>query len=250
MAPLTLDAVTKRYGDVVALDEVSIELGDPGLHCLLGPNGSGKTTMFRLLAGLERPTTGTVRRDGVDPGCGFQDPRFYPSLSVRENLAVFAHLRDGEGAAWRETLVERLGLAPVLDRRAGDVSGGFARKLDLALAFLDRPDVVLLDEPLAALDDVSRDRFREFVADYCDAGHAVVVSTHRVTAFEPVLDRLTVVHAGTVIEDRRGASLDGTDGDEAGGAQSLQATYVDLVRRHERGDASGESTRSGSGERG
>lgn len=224
MAGLALEDVTKRYGELEALAGVSLAVDDQGLHCLLGPNGSGKTTMLRLLAGLERPTSGTVRREGVDPGYGFQRPSFYPSLSVRENLAVFGAMLEGSDEDWQDTLVERLGLSPAVHRQAGDLSGGFARKLDLALAVLARPSVVLLDEPLGALDDVSRDRLVAFLADYCEAGNAVVVSTHQVTAFEPVLDRLTVVHDGRMLADRRRGAFD-LDGDE-----SLQERYLALVR--------------------
>lgn len=228
MARLALEDVTKRYGGVVALDAVSVELAETGLHCLLGPNGSGKTTMLRLLLGLERPSAGTVHRDGVRTGCGFQRPSFYPSLSVRENLTVFAGLLGADDGAWREHLVDELRLRRAMDRRAGDLSGGFARKLDLALAFLGRPDAVLLDEPLGALDDVSRDRLLAFLEDYCAEGHAVIVSTHQITAFEPLLDRLTVVYDGSVIYDREREAID-LDPD-----RSLQAGYVDLVRQHDR----------------
>lgn len=222
MRRLALEDVTKHYGDVVALDGVSLSVADAGFHCLLGPNGSGKTTMLRLLLGLERPTDGTVQREDVSLGCGFQDPSFYPSLSVRENLTVFAGLLGVEDDEWRERLVERLRLAPALGRRAGDLSGGYARKLDLALALLDHPDVVLLDEPLGALDDVSRDRLFEVLSTYADAGNAVVVSTHQVDAFAPYLDRVTVVYDGSVRYDGDPAAM-------GGDAATLQAQYLSVV---------------------
>jgi ABC-2 type transport system ATP-binding protein len=229
--PLALDGVTKRYGHVVALDDCSLAVDATGFHCLLGPNGSGKTTLLRLLLGLERPSAGSVVRDGVTVGSGFQRPNFYPGLTVRENLSVFGRFHDdGVDADWREHLLDGLRLRPALDRRAGDLSGGFARKLDLALGLQHRPDVVLLDEPLGALDDVSRARLLEFLADYAAEGHAVVVSTHRITSFEPSLDRLTVLRDGRVVVDRAREDLD--IGDES----SLQSRYVDLILegRHDR----------------
>jgi len=222
--PLALDGVTKRYGHVVALDDCSLAIDATGFHCLLGPNGSGKTTLLRLLLGLERPSAGSVVRDGVTVGSGFQRPNFYPGLTVRENLSVFGRFHDdGVDADWREHLLDGLRLRPALDRRAGDLSGGFARKLDLALGLQHRPDVVLLDEPLGALDDVSRARLLEFLADYAAEGHAVVVSTHRITSFEPSLDRLTVLRDGQVVVDRAREDLD--IGDES----SLQSRYVDMI---------------------
>ena len=222
MPRLALDGVTKRYGDVVALEDVSIEVATSGFQCLLGPNGTGKTTLLRLLLGLERPTAGAIDREGVTVGSGFQRPCFYPSLSVRENLDVFAHVRDVDDGDWRERLVERLHLRPVLDRRAGDLSGGFARKLDLALALQHRPDVALLDEPLGALDDVASERVLAFLRDYADEGNAVLVSTHRIASFEPHFDRLVVLHDGSVI-------YDGERGDREPAAASIQEWYVDLV---------------------
>jgi ABC-2 type transport system ATP-binding protein len=223
VADLALEGVTKRYGTVVALADCSLDLETAGFQCLLGPNGSGKTTLFRLLLGLERPTEGTVTRVGLTLGSGFQRPSFYPALSVRENLDIFERLRGGVDDEWRETLVAGVGLEPATGRRAGDLSGGFARKLDLALAVLHRPDVVLLDEPLGALDDVSRARVVDFLAAYADAGHGVVVSTHRIDAFEPHLDRLTLLDGGSVVLDRRAADLP-LDGEGA-----LQEAYVDLL---------------------
>jgi ABC-2 type transport system ATP-binding protein len=220
MSAFACAEVTKRYGDVLALEECSIEISSTGFHCLVGPNGSGKTTLLRLLLGLEHPTTGAVTRSAVSVGAGFQRPSFYPTLSVRENLDVFARVNDGAHEAWRERLLDELRLRSALDRPAGDLSGGFSRKLDLALALQRRPAVVLLDEPLGALDDVAQARLVEFLEAYATDDHAVVVSTHRLGRFEGVVDRLTVLHDGAVRFDGAIPTLD-LD-------QSLRSWYVDM----------------------
>jgi ABC-2 type transport system ATP-binding protein len=230
---LTVEDLRKEYGDVVALDGVSLSFGGDGLHCLIGPNGSGKTTLFRLLLGLTSPTDGSVSVPDGTVGCGFQDPNFYPGLTVAENLDVFASLVDAPDPEWRRTLLSELRLESALDRPAADLSGGFARKLDLALAMLKQPDYLLLDEPLGALDDVSKQRLLAFLDRYAGAGHAVVVSTHHVGEFEGTVGRVTVVHDGSVVldRDRDAIDLDGFD--------SLQEYYVSLVLDRESAVADG-----------
>jgi ABC-2 type transport system ATP-binding protein len=223
---IELDGVRKTYGNVVALRDLSLSIEAGQFHCLIGPNGSGKTTLLRLVLGLTRPTEGTVSTPDGTLGVGFQQPNFYPGLTVAENLSVFASLVGATDDAWRERLIEELRLGRALDRTAGDLSGGFARKLDLALGLLKRPDYLLLDEPLGALDDVSKARLLEFLQSYAGEGHAVVVSTHHVGEFEPFLDRVTVMHAGELVLDADPASLDP--------GSSLQEYYVDVVRERDR----------------
>lgn len=224
---IELDSLRKEFGNVVAVDDVSLQLGGGQFHCLLGSNGSGKTTLLRLILGLTQPTSGSVTIAGGKIGCGFQRPNFYPDLTVRENLRVFTSLVGANDPQWRETLLDELRLRRALDRRAGDLSGGFARKLDLALAMLKRPQYLLLDEPLGALDDVSVERFLPFLASYAREGHTVVVSTHNVTDFEPYIDRVTVMHDGRVVFDRLRRDF------ELGEYDSLQEFYVDMVVQRE-----------------
>lgn len=234
---LALEGVRKEYGDVVAVEELSLSVDEGQFHCLIGPNGSGKTTVFRMLLGLTRPTAGHVAEPAGLVGCGFQEPNFYPGLTVRENLDVFTGLVDAPGEAWRETILTELRLRRALDRRAGDLSGGFARKLDLALALLKRPDYLLLDEPLAALDDVSKERLLAFLEAYAADGNALLVSTHHVADFEPYVDRVTIMHDGGVVLDRDADDVD------VGGSETLQEYYVDRVLEREGIDAAGEHRR-------
>lgn len=206
---ITLRNVRKQYGPVTALDGVDLAIRPGEFHGLMGPNGSGKTTLFRLVAGLARPTGGAVERSDATVGFSFQEPRFYPDLTVRENVDVFRSLQsDPEPASWVETVLEELRLEPAAHRVAGDLSGGFQTKLDLALGLVKRPAFLLLDEPFADVDDHSRRQIREFLAAYRAEGRTVVVSTHNIDDFAPVLDRLTVLFDGEVRYDDAAADDD------------------------------------------
>jgi ABC-2 type transport system ATP-binding protein len=197
-----VEGVTKHYDGVTALSGVSVDVEVGSFHGLVGPNGSGKTTLFHLLSGLARPTGGRVRRPPVPVGVGFQVPRFYPDLTVRENLSVFrSFAADPPPADWTETLLEELRLDPAAHRKASDLSGGFRTKLDLALAMVKRPTFLLLDEPLTDVDDHSRRRIISFLSTYPGEDRCVVVSTHNVEAFGPAFDRVTVLVDGTVAFD-------------------------------------------------
>jgi ABC-2 type transport system ATP-binding protein len=199
---IELDGVTKRYGGVVALDDVSLSFGE-GVHALVGPNGSGKTTALRIIAGLTRPTSGTAR--APDVGIAFQRPNVYPELSVAENAAVFGRM-VGAPAERREQLLSELRLAPARDRPARDLSDGYRKKLDVALALLKAPEVLLLDEPLADLDDLTERRLLGVVRRRAGT---TLVSTHRVGHFEGAVDRLAVLFDGRVVLDAPADDLDG-----------------------------------------
>ncbi len=232
MAVVDLRNVTKRYDDVTALAGVDLTIEAGTFHCLVGPNGSGKTTLFRTVLGLTKPTSGEVSLPDGRIGCGFQRANFYRGLTVAENLSVFATLVGGTDDAWREDLVTTLRLDRVMDRSAAELSGGFAKKLDLALALLDKPDVLFLDEPLGDLDDVSKARLLDFLGEYRDAGNAVVVSTHHLAEFDPLLDHLTVLYDGEIAID--------ADRDDItlGEHDTLHELYVDRIMTLERREPS------------
>jgi ABC-2 type transport system ATP-binding protein len=221
VAPIRVSGLRKRYGRVMALEGVDVTVEPGTVHCLVGPNGSGKTTLLRTLLGLVEPSAGEVSVPDVRLGTAFQRPSHYDQLTVADNLDVFGALADAD-PEWAETVLERLGLDVVRNRIAGELSGGYSRKLDLALALQKEPAYLLLDEPLGDLDDVTKLRLVEFLEAYRDAGHGVVVSTHNLGQFAGSVDHLTIVYDGEVLLDAPREDIDVADDD-------LQEFYVERV---------------------
>jgi ABC-2 type transport system ATP-binding protein len=196
---------TRRYGPVIALDEVSLEVPAGQLLGLLGPNGAGKTTLLQLLAGLRRPTSGTVELFGGDPRDAFRRRRLgstpqetgLPStLRVREVVDFVAgHFADPVPTA---ELLEEFGLTGLERRQTGGLSGGQKRRLAVALAFVGRPDLVLLDEPTTGLDVEARHALWNAVRRYHDGGGTVVLTSHYLEEVEALAERVVVVDAGRI----------------------------------------------------
>jgi len=209
---LELKEVRKTYGTKIALDGVSLITRRGEVHALVGPNGSGKTTLLDIALGRISPDSGEVLRDGRI-GCAFQEPRVLDDLTVADNMRVFG-ADDG--------VAEKLRLDRVEDRRASDLSDGFRKKLDTTLAIADEPEILLLDEPIADLDDVSKQRLVELIADYAEEGNAVLVSTHRLDEFNSV-DRVTVLYDGRVLLSAPTEELDA----------SPHRAYLNAVENHE-----------------
>ncbi|MFB6165682.1 MAG: ABC transporter ATP-binding protein [Haloarculaceae archaeon] len=210
--PITVTDLRKSYGKATALDSVSLSFEPGTITGLVGPNGSGKTTLFRLLLGLTRPDAGTVSLPDVPVGCVFQEPQFFGDLTVDENLRVFGQLTDAD-PSWRDELRERCGLDPVVLRRADSISAGFAKRLDVALALIDRPGVVLLDEPFADVDGAHRERVRDLLAEYATGDRIMVVASHQFDVVASLLDGVAVLADGRVL---RTESIDavGSTGDD------------------------------------
>ena len=170
--------VSRRFGSELALAPTDLEVRAGDVLALVGPNGAGKSTMLALLAGALEPTAGTVeRRDGVRVGWAPQRPGHYARLSALENLRLFAELAeeaDPEAAA--ERLVQRYEL-PDSNRLSGDLSVGMRQRLNLAIAELGSPQVLLLDEPTASLDQEQRRRLWETIDAHTGAGGSVVFAT-------------------------------------------------------------------------
>jgi ABC-2 type transport system ATP-binding protein len=202
----------KRFGDLVAVDALDLDVRRGEVFGLLGPNGSGKTTTIRMLCGLLPPTSGEITVVGVDAvrdpegvrrRIGYMSQRFglYDDLSVRENFRFYAGLYGLRGAlrAEREVeLFEQLGLGPRVKQLVGTLSGGWKQKLSLACATAHRPDLVFLDEPTAGVDPAARRRFWELIRELANGGMTILVTTHYMD--EAVrCDRLAFLSRGHLI---------------------------------------------------
>ena len=198
------DGLTKRYGRVLALDGLALEVERGEVFGFLGPNGAGKTTTIRLLLDLIRPTAGRASILGHDcqreslaaraqvgylPG----DLRLYDGLTARQHVALAARLR-GARPDWRWVgeLAERLGLD--LDRKAGALSRGNKQKVGILLALFARPPVLILDEPTSGLDPLVQHAVHELLVEEARRGTAVFFSSHVMSEVERVCSRVAVLH--------------------------------------------------------
>ncbi|MGE0136886.1 MAG: ABC transporter ATP-binding protein [Ilumatobacteraceae bacterium] len=207
---LVANGLSRRFGGVVAVADVSFEVRRNEVVGIIGPNGSGKTTLFNLLSGFLRPRTGTVTWNGRDiTGMAphrrarlglvrtFQQAMVFPRLDVRENAALA--LRAGravERFATPEDLVEYVDLGHVLANRAGDLSWGQTRLLGIALALAASPQVLLLDEPFAGLSPVAADDVSAIVRKLKGDGYSLAVIDHELSHLLPICDRLVVLANG------------------------------------------------------
>ena len=221
-APLVIDArgLCRRFGHLVAVDNVSFQVRRGAIFGLLGPNGSGKSTMIRMLCGVLRPTSGdalvlghSVRRESeaIKRRIGYMSQRFslYPDLTVRENIDFYGRIYglDAEKLADRSRAV--LELAQVGDRLsqlAGTLSGGYKQRLALACALIHEPDVVFLDEPTAGIDPVARRQLWDLLFELAGSGVTLFVTTHYMDEAERCTD-VGYIHMGKLLVTGKGDAL-------------------------------------------
>lgn len=211
MGNIVLEAVTKRFGDLVAVDDVDLQVRDGELLALVGPSGCGKTTLLRVIAGLEAPTAGTVAIDGRevtdwpagkrDVGFVFQDYALFPHLDVRENLSFNLRMQGGAEDLDRrvQTAAALLDIADLLDRDVDALSGGQKQRVALGRAIVAEPTAFLLDEPLANLDEALREQMQtEIVRLHQRLGATTVHVTHNQREAIAIGNRVAVMRDGAV----------------------------------------------------
>jgi ABC-2 type transport system ATP-binding protein len=195
---LAARGVSRRFGAHMALAPTDLDVHGGEVLALVGPNGAGKSTMLALLAGALEPSAGTVERRGVRVGWAPQRPGHYARLSALENLRLFARLAgEGDPDAAAAAMVERYEL-PDSNRVSGDLSVGMRQRLNLAIALLGSPRVLLLDEPTASLDPEHRQRLWDTVAAHTGRGGGVVFATQNVEEVERA-DRVVYLRDGKLV---------------------------------------------------
>jgi ABC-2 type transport system ATP-binding protein len=217
--------VTKRFGDRVALRDVSFEAADGELVAVIGPNGAGKTTLLSIVGGLLRADAGEVSRRPREVGWVPQQGAVYTKLSVAENLRLFARLEkvpDTEAAV--ERMLDQTGLRDRARDELGKLSGGNRQRVNIAVGLLADPPVLLLDEPSSALDPRQRERLWEFILNLARGGTTVVFSTHDVGEAERYADRVLVLADGELLFAGTPRELEAAVGD--GGARDFETAFV------------------------
>ena len=203
-----LDHATRHFGETVALDDVTLTIGGGELVGLLGPNGAGKSTLLSLLQGRRRPSSGTVELFGGSPtdprrrarlGSTPQETALPDTLRVSEVVdLVAAHFPDRVPT---DALADEFGFGDLLRRQCGALSGGQKRRIAVALAFVGRPQLVLLDEPTTGLDVDARHALWQGIRRHHAAGTTIVVTSHYLEEIEALAERVIVIDNGVVLAD-------------------------------------------------
>jgi ABC-2 type transport system ATP-binding protein len=217
VAAIEVSDLTMTYGDLRAVDDVTLEVAEGEFVGILGPNGAGKTTMLEIIEGLRRPDSGTARvlgelvwprNPGLLPRIGvqLQASSFFERLTAREQIHTFAALYSVP-AAHADDWLERVGLVDKADTRVEDLSGGQAQRLSMAWSLVHDPEVVFLDEPTAALDPQARRNLWDLLSGLNDSGRTVVLTTHYMDEAEILCDRVAIMDAGRILEYASPAAL-------------------------------------------
>ena len=241
--------LSKRYGDVVAVDDVSFTLGRGEVVGFLGPNGAGKTTTMRMLTGFLPPSDGSASIAGHDifeapldarRAVGYlpETPPLYPEMSVRAYVSYVARIKDVPRSRRKDAVdraLERTGLTDVQGRVIGTLSKGYRQRVGLAQAIVHDPAVLILDEPTVGLDPLQIGEIRELIAELAapeqgDAQHTVILSTHILPEVEAICRRVILIHEGRKAIDQPISEL-------TAGGQTLYDVFARVTTRDTASDA-------------
>ncbi len=242
---IEVEGLSKSYGDVLALDEVSLSVAAGEVHGLIGPNGAGKSTLLRILFGLVRPKDGRVslfgRQHAVDGTietlrgvAGFVDrPRFYPFLTGRQNLELAAKVDGALDSPSIEEVLQTTALTEAASRKTGGWSTGMLQRLGLACALLRRPRLLLLDEPTTGLDPAGARDLNLLIRNLCDQGTTILLSSHDMLEIEEICDSASILNRGRIL---RHGSLSDLRASAPAGRHRLQTSdddrALEIGRRH------------------
>ena len=227
--PAQLTAITKRYGDTVALNGIDLTIRPGELVSLLGANGAGKTTAVRILLGLAKPSSGDARVFGRDPrdaasrtrvGAMLQIARVPETLRVREHIHLFSSYYPNPMPM--SEVIEVAGLHGIERKKYGELSGGQQKRTLFALAICGNPDLLILDEPTVGLDVEARRALWKQIRAFIARGKSILLTTHYLAEAEALANRVVVIHRGVVVAE-------GTPAEIKGDAATLEDAFIEMV---------------------
>lgn len=207
---IKIDSITKNYGEVEAVREVSLSVGKGELFGLIGPNGAGKTTLFKMMLGLVRPTSGTIEVKGLDVSkvwnrevrahTGYlpENIVFYDQLSGLETLSFYARIKRASHSEVKD-LLELVGLTASSGRKVGEYSKGMKQRLGLAQALLGSPEILFLDEPTTGLDPEGIGAFYKILNDIKERDVTIILTSHILKEIQDQVDRLGIIGGGKIL---------------------------------------------------
>jgi len=226
-------ALVKRFGEREALKDVSLTASRGELVAVIGPNGAGKTTLLSILARIQKPDSGSIDWPSGETGWVPQQPALYGKLTVEENLSLFARLeRVADVPGTVDRMLDLSGLADRAGDQVAELSGGNRQRVNIAIGLLAEPELLLLDEPSAALDPRQRARLWEFILSLAGRGTTVIYATHNVQEADRYADRVMVLADGEGLftgPPRELESVVGAAGDEG----DFESAFVAFL--HQRG---------------
>ncbi|MFT4736534.1 MAG: Cu-processing system ATP-binding protein [Cyclobacteriaceae bacterium] len=203
---ITVNEIYKKFGKLTVLDGVSFSIETGGVYAILGPNGSGKTTMLKTILGLVLPEKGTVEINGTSILSAWeyrkniaylpQVPRFPENLTVRELVQMIADIRHTNGRS--EELIVRFGLSDFLGKQLGDLSGGTRQKVNIVLAFMFDASICILDEPTAGLDPMSLIELKKLIEEEKEKGKIILITTHIMSLVEELAQEIIFLLDGKI----------------------------------------------------
>ncbi len=238
MEAIRIEALTKAYKDLVAVDSLTLSIHKGELFALLGVNGAGKTTTVKMLSCLTEPTGGTAYLEGKsiteEPAAvkalialSPQETAVAPGLSVYENLALMCGIYQLPKARWQEKiacLADSLGLTPVMKKKAGKLSGGYQRRLSIAMALISDPEILFLDEPTLGLDVLARSELWELIRSL-KGNITIILTTHYMEEAEALSDRVGILKDGRLLVCDTPSGIM-----EATGAQRFEEAFVRIIK--------------------
>jgi ABC-2 type transport system ATP-binding protein len=237
---IQLSALTKRYGSFTAVDALDLTVPKGELFGFLGPNGAGKTTTLRMIAGILRPSSGTVHINGIDVSqnpiaakavLGYipDRPFIYEKLTGAEFLRFVAGLYSQNGKDIEHRGHELLSLFDLdnwRDELVESYSHGMRQKLIIASAFIHKPDVIVVDEPMVGLDPKAARILKDLFGEYTRRGHTIMMSTHTLEVAETMCDRIGIIQGGRI---RALGTMDELRASSASGAEGLEQIFLKLT---------------------